>query len=106
MDLASIVSSPTVQLSLVIVLIGVGIRTWSGLIGKSAFDINLNTVLFTFVMAILTSMQIVRPILEQIPDDATPEVWFTAVIGGILTVIGTDAVGRKAVNTVAKKTVV
>ena len=102
--IGSILTSEYVQLSLLIVLIGVGIRTWAGLIGKSLMDVNVNRVVFTFVVSLLTSINVVMPVLQQIDPTANPEVWFVALIGAVLTVVGSDSVGKAVMKQVKAKT--
>lgn len=104
--LASIAQSEYVQLSLIIVVIGVGIRVGGGMINKSLKEIDYKRIAFTMIVAGLTSINVVMPILQQIDPKATGEIWFLAMIMGILTVAGSDAVGSsgsKFANKVVRK---
>ena len=96
--IGEIVGNQHIQLALFIVVIGVALRTWSGLIGKRAKELNANHVAFSFIIAMLTSFHLVLITLQEIPDTAVAETWASAIGLGILSVYGMDVAAKKSIK--------
>ncbi len=94
--IAGILSSQIVGLAILVAVIGVAIRTYSGMIGKPWREVRWNLVIFTFIVSILTSVNIVIPALEELPTQAEPTRVVQLLIGEVLTIVGADAVAKKA----------
>ena len=103
MFFSSIANSEHVQLVLVIVTIGVGIRTWSGMIGKKITELNINRVLFTYVISTIVAIPLITPTVQEISKTATPELWFTVIVSAVLTIYGSDALGKTTIKHVMPK---
>ena len=102
--LSGIISSQHIQITLLIVLIGIALQTWKGLINKSIFDLSIRHVGFGIIVAILTSYHIVLPQIQAVPEGTTPEMWSTIIIGGILTVMGGASVSKGIAKYISKDT--
>ena len=90
-----ILSNEHIQIATFVAIAGVTLRTWARYINKTVKDVEKGQIVFSFVIALLTSFAIVMPILEAIPDTAEAETWLITIIGTILTVYASDSIGRK-----------
>ena len=82
-------------MTLLVVIIGVALRTWSGMIGRPRSTIKANLIAHTSIIAVLTSIPVIMPTFQAIPADTTAESWFVAVVMGILAVAGADSLAKK-----------
>ena len=96
--IGEITGNQHIQLALFVVVVGVALRTWSGMIGKKAKEVNANHVAFTFIIAMLTSFHIVLITLQEIPQTASAEAWAGAIGLGILGVYGVDGAAKKSIR--------
>ena len=95
MEISQLFASPYVQMTLLVVIIGVALRTWSGMIGRPRTSIKANLIAHTSIIAVLTSIPVIMPTFQAIPADTTAESWFVAVVMGILAVAGADSLAKK-----------
>lgn len=93
MSVESFVPLNAVWITLVIIIAGVGLRTWSGVIGKSVKEINPNLMIFTFLLSCITGIGIVVPHVETVlaTENITSSEILLLVGNQILTVFGADA---------------
>ena len=98
LDLLGILSSPSVILALVIIVIGVSLKTWSGMIGKPIKSININLVILTFFISTITAIGLVVPAIENISPDVTPTTLLALIAGQILTIYGADGLVKSVVK--------
>ena len=82
-------------MTLAVVIIGVALRTWSGMIGRPKNTIKANLIIHTSIIAVLTSIPVIMPTFQAIPADTSAEAWFVAVVMGILAVAGADSLAKK-----------
>ena len=99
-DLTSL-ADQTVLLSLFIVIVGVGSRTWFGMRGKPKSALNFNLIAMSFIIALPVTLGVVSPQVEAIPDDATPIYLFSTIVGLIMAVVGSDVAVKKVSKAIA-----
>ena len=96
------------QLTLVIIIVGVGLRTWDGLTGKKWSDINAGRIVFTFILSCITGIGLVVPHIEiaVTVEGITGSAVLLLIANQILTVYGADAIyqGKRTKRIVAKIT--
>ena len=84
-----------VTVTIAICIIGVSYRILTGMQGKSWSEFNPTMAATTFMLGIVTSVGLVAPIIDALPDDITPVLQLAAVFGQIGLVMGIDAGVRK-----------
>ena len=84
-----------VTVTVAICIIGVSYRILTGMQGKSWSEFNPTMAATTFMLGIVTSVGLVAPIIDALPDDITPVLQLAAVFGQIGLVMGIDAGVRK-----------
>lgn len=84
-----------VIITVTICIIGVGYRILTGMQGKSWSEFNPTMAATTFMLGIVTSIGLVAPIIDALPDDMSSTLQMAAVIGQIGLVMGIDAGVRK-----------
>jgi len=82
-----------------ICIIGVLYRILTGMAGKSWREFNLNLAATTFMLGIVTSIGLVAPVIDALPDDLDETLQLAAVVGQIGLVMGMDAAVRKGQKT-------
>ena len=82
-----------------ICVIGVLYRILTGMTGKSWREFNLNLAATTFMLGIVTSIGLVAPVIDALPDDMDTTLQLAAVVGQIGLVMGIDAAVRKGQKT-------
>ena len=98
----TILSDPTLLLTLFIVLAGVGLRTIFGMYGKPKSALNPNLIILTFIIAVPATIGIIAPQVEAIPADVTPTELLVAVVGLVMVVFGGDVAVKKVSKVIAK----
>ena len=84
-----------VTVTIAICIIGVSYRILTGMHGKSWSEFNYTMAATTFMLGIVTSIGLVAPIIDALPDDISPVLQLAAVFGQIGLVMGIDAGVRK-----------
>lgn len=84
-----------VTITIVICVIGVSYRILTGMQGKSWSEFNPTIAATTFMLGIVTSVGLVAPVIDALPDTTTPVLKLAAVIGQIGLIMGIDAGVRK-----------
>jgi len=84
-----------VIVTIAICIIGVSYRILTGMAGKSWREFNPTLALTTFMLGIVTSVGLVAPVIDALPDDIDPTLQLAAVFGQIGLVMGMDAAVRK-----------
>ena len=84
-----------VTITVAICIIGVSYRILTGMQGKSWSEFNPTMAATTFMLGIVTSVGLVAPIIDALPDDISPVLQLAAVFGQIGLVMGIDAGVRK-----------
>jgi hypothetical protein len=97
--ISTLFGSDVVIIAIIISVIGIGIRTGMGMVGKPLKEFSFSITAISFVIGFLAASQLVVVAIENLPVGATPGVLFSLVIGQILTVMGLDA----GVKTIGKK---
>jgi len=95
-----------VLVTVAICTIGVLYRILTGMLGKSWKEFNPNLAATTFMLGIVTSIGLVAPVIEALPDDMDETLQLAAVVGQIGLVMGMDAAvrkGQKAAQAVKEK---
>lgn len=88
-----------VTVTVAICVIGVSYRILTGMQGKSWSEFNFTLAATTFMLGIVTSVGLVAPIIDALPDNLTPVLQLAAVFGQIGLVMGIDAGVRKGQKT-------
>jgi len=91
-----------VIVTIAICVIGVLYRILTGMIGKSWKEFNLTLAMTTFMLGIVTSIGLVAPVIDALPDDMDATLQLAAVVGQIGLVMGVDAAVRKGQKTAQK----
>lgn len=84
-----------VQVTILICIIGVLYRILSGMAGKSWREFNPTLALTTFMLGIVTSIGLVAPIIDALPDNISPTLQMAAIVGQIGLIMGIDSGVRK-----------
>jgi len=84
-----------VTVTVAICVIGVSYRIITGMAGKPWREFNPTMALSTFMLGIITSVGLVSPVIDALPDDLSPVLQLAAVFGQIGLVMGMDAAVRK-----------
>ena len=84
-----------VLLTIIICVVGVSYRILTGMQGKKWSEFNPTMAMTTFMLGIITSIGLVAPVIDALPDDITPVIQLAAVVGQIGLVMGIDAGVRK-----------
>ncbi len=95
-----------VIVTIVICVIGVSYRILTGMQGKSWKEFNPTMAMTTFMLGIVTSIGLVAPVIDALPDNMSSTLQMAAVIGQILLVMGIDAgvrKGQKVAQTIKAK---
>lgn len=88
-----------VTITVAICVIGVSYRILTGMIGKSWREFNPTLAMTTFMLGIVTSIGLVAPVIDALPDDLDSTLQLAAVVGQIGLVMGMDAAVRKGQKT-------
>jgi len=91
-----------VFITVAICVIGVSYRILTGMTGKSWREFNLNLALTTFMLGVVTSIGLVAPVIDSLPDNMDTTLQLAAVVGQIGLVMGIDAAVRKGQKTAQK----
>ena len=84
-----------VAVTVAICVIGVMYRILTGMAGKSWSEFNPTMAMTTFMLGIVTSIGLVAPVIDALPDDLSSTLQMAAVVGQIGLVMGIDAGVRK-----------
>ena len=91
-----------VLVTVVICVIGVSYRILTGMAGKSWRMFNPTLAMTTFMLGIVTSVGLVAPVIDALPDDMDTTLQLTVVVGQIGLIMGMDAAVRKGQKTAQK----
>jgi len=84
-----------VIITVVICVIGVLYRILTGMAGKDWKEFNLTMAMTTFMLGIVTSIGLVAPVIDALPDNLSSTLQMAAIVGQIGLVMGIDAGVRK-----------
>jgi len=84
-----------VIVTIAICVIGVLYRILTGMAGKSWKEFNPTMAMTTFMLGIVTSIGLVAPVIDALPDNLSSTLQMAAVVGQIGLVMGIDAGVRK-----------
>lgn len=84
-----------VIVTIAVCIIGVSYRILTGMAGKSWSEFNLTMAMTTFMLGIVTSIGLVAPVIDALPDDLSSTLQVAVVVGQIGLVMGIDAGVRK-----------
>lgn len=88
-----------VIVTIAICVIGVLYRIFTGMAGKNWKEFNPTLALTTFMLGIVTSIGLVAPVIDALPDNMDETLQLAAVVGQIGLVMGIDAAVRKGQKT-------
>jgi len=88
-----------VTITIAICVIGVGYRILTGMAGKSWREFNPTLAMTTFMLGIITSIGLVAPVIDALPEDMDTVLQLAAVVGQIGLVMGIDSAVRKGQKT-------
>lgn len=92
-----------VILTLVICVVGVSYRILTGMIGKKISEFSVPLMTTTFMVGLITSIGLVAPVIESIPDDSDSLVILSVIASQIAAIMGVDAATRKGYKIAQKK---
>ena len=84
-----------VTMTLIICVAGVSFRIFQGMQGKSIKDFNINLALTTLVIGVISSIGLIAPVMETIPENTDSLIQLQVVAAQFAIVIGVDAAVRK-----------
>jgi len=84
-----------VLITVAICIIGVSYRILTGMAGKSWKEFNPTMAMTTFMLGIVTSIGLVAPVIDALPDNLSSTLQMAAIVGQIGLVMGIDAGVRK-----------
>lgn len=88
-----------VLITIGICVIGVLYRILTGMAGKSWREFNPTLAMTTFMIGMVTSVGLVAPVIDALPDDLDTTLQLAAVFGQIGLVMGIDSAVRKGQKT-------
>ena len=91
-----------VIVTVAICVIGVLYQIITGMLGKSWKQFNPHLAATTFMLGIVTSIGLVAPVIDALPDDMSPVLQLAAIAGQVALVMGIDGAVRKG-QKVSKK---
>ena len=84
-----------VLLTVIICIVGVSYRILTGMQGKKWSEFNPTMAATTFMLGVVTSIGLVAPVIDALPDDLSSTLQMAVVVGQIGLVMGIDAGVRK-----------
>ena len=84
-----------VLVTVAICIIGVSYRILTGMAGKSWSEFNPTMAMTTFMLGIVTSIGLVAPVIDALPDNLSSTLQMAAIVGQVALVMGIDAGVRK-----------
>jgi len=84
-----------VTMTLLICIAGVSFRIFQGMQGKSLKDFNINLAITTLVIGVISSIGLIAPVMETIPENTDALIQLQVVAAQFAIVIGVDAAVRK-----------
>lgn len=84
-----------VIVTIAICIIGVSFRIITGMSGKKWTEFNPTLAMTTFMIGMVTSVGLVAPIIDALPDNLDSTLQLAAVFGQIGLVMGIDSATRK-----------
>lgn len=84
-----------VLITVVICVIGVLYQIITGMLGKSWKQFNPHLAATTFMLGIVTSIGLVAPVIDALPDDMSSTLQLAVIAGQVGLVMGIDAAVRK-----------
>ena len=84
-----------VTMTLIVCIAGVSFRIFQGMQGKSLKDFNVNLALTTLVIGVISSIGLIAPVMETIPENTDALIQLQVVAAQFAIVIGVDAAVRK-----------
>lgn len=84
-----------VLVTIVICLVGVSYRILTGMAGKNWNEFNFTLAASTFMIGMVTSVGLVAPVIDALPQDMDTTLQLAAVFGQIGLVMGIDSAVRK-----------
>jgi len=84
-----------VLITVAICIIGVSYRILTGMAGKSWAEFNPTMAMTTFMLGIVTSIGLVAPVIDALPDNLSTTLQLAVIVGQIGLVMGIDAGVRK-----------
>lgn len=91
-----------VLVTVAVCVIGVSYRILTGMAGKSWTEFNPTLAMTTFMIGMVTSVGLVAPVIDALPDTLDSTLQLAAVFGQIGLVMGMDAAVRKGQKTAQK----
>ena len=76
-----------VIVTIAICIIGVSYRIITGMIGKKMSEFSVSLMMSTFMLGIITSIGLVAPVIDAIPNTADSLVQLSVIAGQIATII-------------------
>lgn len=84
-----------VLVTVMVCVIGVSYRVLTGMQGKKWSEFNPTMAATTFMLALVTSVGLVAPIIDALPDDMSSTMQLAAIAGQVAVIMGIDAAVRK-----------
>lgn len=84
-----------VVITIAICVIGVGFRIITGMAGKRWSEFNPTLAISTFMIGMVTSVGLVAPVIDALPNGLNSTLQLAAVFGQIGLVMGIDSAVRK-----------
>ena len=84
-----------VIVTIAICIIGVSFQIITGMAGKNWREFNPTLAMTTFMIGMVTSVGLVAPVIDALPDGMDSTLQLAAVFGQIGLVMGIDAASRK-----------
>lgn len=85
-----------VTITIAICIIGVSFQIITGMAGKKWSEFNPTLALTTFMIGMVTSVGLVAPVIDALPEDMDSTLQLAAVFGQIGLVMGIDTAARKS----------
>jgi len=84
-----------VVITIVICVIGVSYQIITGMAGKTLKEFSPVLAMTTFMIGIITSIGLVAPVIDALPNDLNSTLQLAAIAGQIAVVMGIDSAAKK-----------
>jgi len=85
-----------ITLTLIICIIGIGLRVYIGKIKNPTSKFNINTVILSYMIGIIVSVGLVAPVIDAIPTDYNEMIILPLITGQIIIVMKSESISTAA----------
>lgn len=92
----------SVEITLIICIVGIVTRIYVGKIKHSETKFSINAAILSFMVGILVSVGLVAPVIDAIPDNTTAIVILPVLTGQVIIVMKSESISTAAQKLIHK----